>query len=67
VQEIMGNLNSNQSATLFEKLEAKVLEAESQADLMQYNDPLERQFQDLEGQKQIEAELLKLKQENFDG
>lgn len=66
-QEIMGSLNSSQMGTIFEKLEAKVLEAESQADLIGYKDPLERQFQDLEGQKQIEAELLKLKQENLDG
>jgi phage shock protein A len=67
VQEIMGSLNSSQTGTIFEKLEAKVLEAESQADLMQYKDPLERKFQDLEGQKQIEAELFKMKQQEFDG
>ena len=62
----MGSLNSSQMVTIFEILEAKVLETESQADLIGYKDPLERQFQDLEGQKQIETELLKLKQENLD-
>jgi phage shock protein A len=60
-QEIMGNLQGSQTATVFEKMEAKVLEMESRAELMPGTDPLERQFLALEGQKQIEAELAKMK------
>jgi phage shock protein A len=51
-----GNVNP-----VLEKLEAKVLEMESRAELTRPSDPLERQFQALEGQKQIDAELSEMK------
>lgn len=56
--EILGNIDRN---PVFERLEAKVLEMESSAELLRESDPLERQFKDLEGQKQIEAELTRMK------
>lgn len=63
VQEIAGTLNTRGSLSLFEKLEAKILELESQAELMKgsTNDPLERQFAALEGNKQVEAELTRMR------
>jgi phage shock protein A len=61
-REIMGNLDTN---PVFERLEAKVLEMESNVELGRESDPLERQFKALEGQKAIETELSKMK--NSDG
>lgn len=62
IQEIMGDLQTNSPLNIFEQMETKVLEMESQLELMKApEDPLERQFTALEGNKQVEAELTKMK------
>jgi phage shock protein A len=57
-REILGDLSTN---PVFERLEAKVLERESSLELTRESDPLERQFMALEEQKQIEAELTRIR------
>lgn len=66
MREIMGNLNTNSTATLFEQLESRILELESHVELMdaRASDPLEKEFAALEGQDRVEAALLDLKIES---
>ncbi|HAC64409.1 MAG TPA: phage shock protein A [Cyanothece sp. UBA12306] len=63
LQEIMGNLQPGSSSSVFEQIEAKILELEAQSELTQsYNvDPLEKQFAILENHHQIDEQLTDLK------
>lgn len=61
-QEIAGNLNTNSSLSVFEQIEAKILELDAQSELMTPAvDPLEQQFATLEGSDAVEAQLNQLK------
>ncbi len=63
LQEIVGNLNSGSSTSVFEQIESRILELEAESDLTQSlsADPLEKQFMDLENNKTIDAEIANLK------
>ncbi len=62
LQEIVGNLNDSSASSVFERMESKILELESENELLtQYRDPLEQQFNALEGDRVIQSELEQLK------
>ncbi|MEA5512109.1 PspA/IM30 family protein [Crocosphaera sp. UHCC 0190] len=62
LNEVMGNFVPGSSDNLFEKIDARILELEAQSELMGHlGDPLEKQFTELEGNKNIEADLANLK------
>ncbi|ACK70054.1 phage shock protein A, PspA [Gloeothece citriformis PCC 7424] len=67
MNEILGNFNNGSASTVFERIETKILELESHSELMSTDDPLERQFSALEGDKKIEAELIKMKAQQGGG
>lgn len=67
LQEMAGTLNAGGSFSVFEHIEAKILEMESQAELMGASiDPVEKQFRALEGEDTVEAELSKMKSQQLD-
>lgn len=67
LQEMLGDLNSNQNA--FNRMEEKVLgiEAQSEAAGLGGNDDLEKRFSTLEQSKEIDSELKAMKQQLADG
>ncbi|MEA5535927.1 PspA/IM30 family protein [Crocosphaera sp. XPORK-15E] len=62
LNEVMGNFTPGSSDNLFEKIDARILELEAQSELMGHlGDPLEKQFIELEVNKNVESELANLK------
>jgi len=62
LQEIVGNWNDGSATSVFERMESKILELESENELLtQYRDPVEKQFNALEGDRVIQSELEQLK------
>ena len=62
LQEIVGNWNDSSGSSVFERMESKILELESENELLtQYRDPVEKQFNALEGDRVIQSELEQLK------
>jgi phage shock protein A len=62
LQEIVGNWNDGSATSVFERMESKILELESENELLtQYRDPLEQQLNALEGDRVIQSELEQLK------
>ncbi|BBA80303.1 putative protein PspA/IM30 [cyanobacterium endosymbiont of Rhopalodia gibberula] len=63
LQEIVGNLNSGNSTSIFEQIESRILELEAESQITQNlsTDPLEKQFMDLEMDKIIDTEIVNLK------
>ena len=63
LQSIANNLNNQGSYSVFEQIEAKILELEAESDLLQATeaDPLAQQFAALEAGDHVDAELAKLK------
>jgi phage shock protein A len=69
LQEIVGNWNDGSATSVFERMESKILELESENELLtQYRDPVEKQFNVLEGDaagtlrdRVIQSELEQLK------
>ena len=62
LQEIVGNWNDSSASSVFERMESKILELESENELLtQYRDPVEKQFNALEGDHVIQSELEQLK------
>ncbi|PSF37982.1 phage shock protein A [Aphanothece hegewaldii CCALA 016] len=63
MQEYLSDLNSR---NIFERVETKIIELESQAELSSaYHDPLERQFISLEEGNDVENEFAKMKARDF--
>lgn len=64
MQQIMGNLNTSSSLTIFEQIEGKILELESEAELMSgiNKDPLEGKFAALEKENALEGKQQQLEQ-----
>ena len=67
LQEMLGDLNSNQNA--FERMEEKILgiEAQSEALALSGTSDLEKKFTALEQSKEIDSELKAMKQQLADG
>ena len=63
LQSIAGNLNNRGSYSVFEQIEAKILELEAEAELLETAeaDPLAQKFAALEAGDQVNSELAKLK------
>ena len=62
LQEIIGNWNEGSASGIFDRMESKILELEAENELLtQYRDPLEKQFNALEGDRVIQSELEQLK------
>ena len=62
LQEIVGNWNDGSATSVFERMESKILELESENELLtQYRDPVEKQFNVLEGDRAVQSELEQLK------
>lgn len=63
LQQISGNLNNRGSYSVFEQIEAKILELEAESELLETSeaDPLAQKFAALETGDRVEAELAKLK------
>ena len=62
LQEIVGNWNDGSTTSVFERMESKILELESENELLtQYRDPVEKQFNALEGDRAVQSELEQLK------
>ena len=62
LQEIVGNWNDGSASSVFERMESKILELESENELLtQYRDPVEKQFNALEGDRAVQSELEQLK------
>ncbi|YAI82060.1 MAG: PspA/IM30 family protein [cyanobacterium endosymbiont of Rhopalodia sterrenbergii] len=63
LQEIVGNLNSGSSNSIFEQIESRIMELEAESQITQSlsTDPLEKQFMDLERDKIIDTEIVNLK------
>ena len=61
--EISANIDQDGSASIFEKIEEKILELETEAELLKsaQSDPLEKKFIALEDRDEVEATLAKLK------
>lgn len=67
LQELVGDVNAGGSFGVFEQMEAKILQMETNAELMGATiDPIEKQFRALEGEDTIEAELAKIKSQELD-
>ncbi len=62
-QEIMGNLETGRSVSVFEQIEAKIIELDAQSGALV--DPLEEQFNRLEGNQEIETQLEQLKNQRL--
>ncbi len=63
LEEIAGNLNKGSSWSVFEQMEAKILEIEAQSELTRQStaDPLEQKFAALEGGNLVDTELARMK------
>jgi phage shock protein A len=63
LQSITNNLNNRGSYSVFEQIEAKILELEAESELLEATeaDPLAQQFAVLEAGDRVDAELAKLK------
>ncbi|MGP0127703.1 MAG: PspA/IM30 family protein [cyanobacterium endosymbiont of Rhopalodia musculus] len=67
LQEIVGNLHSGSSTSIFEQMESRILELEAESQITQSlsTDPLEKQFMALEMDKIIDTEIVNLKAEKL--
>ncbi len=63
-REIIGEIEGVNAGGVFEKIEAKVLAMEAESELLE-GDPIESEFRRLERQKQLEAELGKIKNQEL--
>lgn len=63
LQEIVGNLNSGSSSSIFEHIESRILDLEVESQITQSlsTDTLEKQFMSLEMDKIIDTEIVNLK------
>jgi phage shock protein A len=63
LQQISGNLNNRGSYSVFEQIEAKILELEAESELLETSggDPLLEKFASLEAGDRLEAELAEMK------
>lgn len=63
LQSITGNLNNRGSYSVFEQIEAKILELEAESELLETAefDPLAEKFANLEAGDRVDVELAKLK------
>ena len=69
LNEMIGNTGTSGAINAFERMESRVLDLEAQAEVASELgiDPVEQQFDQLEAQRQIEAQLTQLKADKIEG
>ena len=69
IHEMIGTVGTSSALNAFEKMESRVLDLEAQAEVVGELgvDPIDRQFSQLEAQRQIDAQLAQMKANRLEG
>ena len=69
INEMIGTVGTSSALNAFEKMESRVLDLEAQAEVVGELgvDPIDRQFSQLEAQRQVDAQLAQMKANRLEG